>query len=383
MRPSTWASDLVGFPRLRRWLVCLIPAIFASLGASGPEVVKVRVPSSKVASWFPPGSDLQVLPLDRFEALLKAVNDRPVPKPGPRLLKARHSARWESNLLVGRSELTIEPSTDLGASLVVLEPWSPALAVQDAGTKSIRATADGRLAVKVSSTGPSTVNIEWRLRARPGSDGRAFALALPELDVSSLVLDLPSGSRPESHAGPRIGPEAGPLPDRATWRFESARGRLDLRLRDPSRDLKRAGRPTLWLEGRRIDLNQKPANWRADWTLDESPGAPRHLAIELDPALELVDLTGPSGRIVPIREGRFGDSTGDQARRGRSGVVHVDHPRDLSRACRGRLVRAIGTTSGCDLDRRSNDRPPRRIAGSRSLPRAQWASGRSQGERFG
>jgi hypothetical protein len=300
MRPFFHAHDFGRFLRPRSWVLCLIPAIFFCLGASDPEVVKIRVPASKVLSWFPPGSDLQVLPPDRFEALLKAVHDRPTPRPASRLLRARHSARWESGLLVGRSDVTIEPSTNLRPCLVVLEPWSPAVGVQEAGTSSIRATADGRLAVKVSPGGPSTFSIDWRLRARPGSGGRAFALALPDLDVSSLVLDLPLGLEPEAHGGPRIGPEPGPPADRAIWRFEAARGQLDLRLRDPSLDPKRAGAPTLWLSGStRIDLNLKPANWRADWTLDESPGAPRRLTIELDSTLELVDVSGP--RVASFR----------------------------------------------------------------------------------
>ena len=73
-----------------RWAVVAHPR--PSLGASvPPEVVKVRVPSSKVPAWFPPGSDLQVLPPDRFEELVKAVRGpapgrrRPSAPPGPAL----------------------------------------------------------------------------------------------------------------------------------------------------------------------------------------------------------------------------------------------------------------------------------------------------------
>ena len=292
--------------RTSRWAGWLIAIAFAALGASPPEVVKVRVPSSKVSSWFPPGSDLQVLPPDRFEELVRAVRDRPPAPIGPRVLRARHSARWDSGMLSGRSEMTIGPPTEVG--LVVLEPWSPVLTGQGTGANLLRATADGRLGLKVEPTGPSSVGPEWRLRARPGSDGRAFAPALPEFDVASLTLDLPAGLVPEANAGPRIGPEPGPSPGRATWRFEAARGRIDLRLRDPSEDANRAGGPSLWLEGpTRIDLSASPANWRADWTLDESPGAPRRLTIELDPGLELVDVTGP--RVASFRVEATGPST--------------------------------------------------------------------------
>ena len=277
-----------------RWVGCLFPFLLACLGADGPEVMKIWVPSAKVSSWFPPGSDLQVLPAERFEELLKAVRDRPAPRVGGRALSVRHKARWESGMLVGRSELRIAPPAEPGASLIVLEPWSLSLDGQGEGAKGLRATADGRLGVKVDSTGPTRIEPDWKLRARPGSDGRTFALALPDLDVSSLVLDLPTGLVPDANAGPRIGPEPGSLPGRSTWRLEAARGRIDLRLRNPIEDENRAGGPGLWLEGStRIDFNSTPTNWRADWTLDESPGSPRQLTIELDPGLEVVEATGP------------------------------------------------------------------------------------------
>ena len=278
----------------------LLPAIFAALAASPPEVVKVRVPSAKISTWFPPGSDLQVLPLDRFDELVKAVRERPPAPRAARILKAGHSARWEAGMLVGRSELTVEAPSGGRGDLVVLEPWSPSLDGRGAGSNLLRATVDGRLGLKVEPDGPSRVEPGWTLRARAGSDGRAFALALPDLDISSLVLDLPAGLVPEAVAGVRIGPGPGPAPDRAAWRFEAARGKIDLRLRDPSEDAHRSGAPRLWLEGTtKVDLNASPVNWRADWTLDESPGAPRNLTIELDPGLEAVDVAGP--RVASFR----------------------------------------------------------------------------------
>lgn len=281
---------------------CVALAALASLGASDPDVVRVRVPSAKVSNWFPPGSDRRVLPYDRFEALVKAARDRPVAPRVPRPLKARHSARWESGRLIGRTELTVEaPEASAGPSLILLEPWSPALVDRGSGSKSLRATSDGRLALKVEpADAPSKVEFEWTLRARPGSDGRAFALDLPGVDVSSLALDLPAGLVPEASAGPRVGPEPVEAPGRASWRFEAARGPVDLRFRDLSEKAARSGSPCLWLEGTTtIDLASGPVNWRADWTLDESPGAPRTLAIGLDPGLEVVDVSGP--RVAAFR----------------------------------------------------------------------------------
>ncbi len=81
--------------------------------------------------------------------------ERPeLPPRAPRLLKARHSARWESGRLVGQTELTVEASPGVGAGLLILEPWSPALLDRGAGAKLLRATPDGRLALKVEPARP-------------------------------------------------------------------------------------------------------------------------------------------------------------------------------------------------------------------------------------
>ena len=288
---SRWAS---------RTPIWIFAALAAWLGASPPEVVKIRVPSEKISKWFPPGSDLQVLPSGRFDELVEAARGRPPAPRVARILKARHAARWESGTLVGRSELVVGPATDGGPHLIVLDPWSPALEGRGPGAAEFRATSGGQLALKVEDAGPSKVEPEWTLRARPGSDGLAFALALPELDVSGLVLDLPGGLVPEAAGGPTIGPEPGPSPGRSTWRLEAARGRIDLRLRDASPAASRPGSPRLWLEGRTtVDLNASPVNWKADWTLDESPGSPQSLTIDLDAGLELVDVEGP--RVASFR----------------------------------------------------------------------------------
>jgi hypothetical protein len=283
-----------GRPRRGPASIWLVAAVFAALGASPPEVVRVRVPSDKISNWFPPGSDLHVLPYDRFEALVKAARERPSSPLAPRLLKARHEARWESERLIGRTELTVDASPGVGAGLLILEPWTPALLDRGAGAKLFRATPDGRLGLKVDPAASSKTVFEWSLRARRGSDGRAFAFDLPLVDVSSLSLDLPAGLVPEGPSAPRVGPEPGPSPGRSNWRFESARGRVDLRIGALASNTKAENPHGLWLEGTTtIDLGAGPVNWRADWTLDQSPGAPHTLTIGLDPGLEVVEVAGP------------------------------------------------------------------------------------------
>jgi hypothetical protein len=223
-------------------------AMIAGLGAGPPEVVRVRVPASKVSAWFPAGSNLQVLPPDRFEELVRAVGDRKPASRGPRLLRARHSARWESGMLVGRSELEVERPGGEAPALLILEPWSPALPPMGAGTGIARATEDGRLGIRLGPDGPGSVSIDWQLRARQGSAGKAFSMALPELELSSIALDLPFELVPEGGPGTWIGPEPGSSKGHSTWRLPAAGGRLSLRLRDRSEEGQ--GRPASGSKGR-------------------------------------------------------------------------------------------------------------------------------------
>lgn len=286
--------------RLRRWTrgIALLAAV-AIPGAGPPEVVRVRIPAAKVSAWFPAGSELQVLAPAEFEGLVRSAGFRDERPRGPRILKAGHSARWESGVLIGRSELEVEPPGGPDAALLVLDPWSPALSPGGLGADLARATGDGRLALKLPAGRARTVTLDWQLRARSGSGGRSFALALPGSEPSGLTLDLPSDLAPEPGPGPTIGPGPDPQPGRSTWRLPAARGRVALRLRDRTEG-DPAGSPRLWLEGpTRIDLGPSPANWKAEWTLDESPGAPRQLTVELDPGLDLVDVSGP--RVASFR----------------------------------------------------------------------------------
>jgi len=262
----------------------------ASLGGSGPEVVQIRVPSEKVTNWFPTGTELRVVPIDQFQALLKAIRDRPEPPTGARLLRARHRASLESGRLRGQTELSVEP----GASILILDPWSPALSDPGDDASPLRATSDGRLGLRLEPGSGSTVGFDWTLRSRTGSEGRAFALKLPEVDLASLTLDLPDDLIPEATAGPRVGPEPGAGPGRAVWRFEAARGQINLRLCDDPTRNGEVGEPGLWLEGStRIDLGAGATPWQADWSLDVAPDASRTLSIGIDPGLEVADVSGP------------------------------------------------------------------------------------------
>ncbi|HWE39918.1 MAG TPA: hypothetical protein VG406_25430 [Isosphaeraceae bacterium] len=275
-------------PRRLPWLLLALPAL---LGAGPHEVVRLRVPEAKLGTFFPAGTELRGLPLAEFEALVRdarAGADRRRRPDGPRLLRARHSATWKDGLLVGRSELVVEGPAD-GPAPLWLDPWGPALDADQPAETRLRSAPDGRLALWVVAKGTVTRTLRWTLRGR--ADGQSFALALPRCDVSGLVLDLPARFVPEGPAGVRLGPAPGSEPDHRAWRFDGPDGAISLRFRttdDASR------RPELWVGGPTyLDVDEGSARWRAEWTVEPGPAAPRRLELRLDPGLDLVDAAGP------------------------------------------------------------------------------------------
>src|SRR5206468_11809603 len=97
-------------PPGRTAVLCTL-ALVVLAGAGFPEVVRVQVPSEKVPSYFPPGTELRGMALEEFEGLVaeaRAGFQRQQRGSGPRLLRAQHFARWEAGTLLGRSELLVE-----------------------------------------------------------------------------------------------------------------------------------------------------------------------------------------------------------------------------------------------------------------------------------
>jgi hypothetical protein len=268
----------------------------SALGAGPPEILRVRAPSDRVVSWFPPGSELKGLGLAEFEDLVRVTRQGALRRgrgEGPRLVQARHRASWSSGVLIGQSEVVVEGPA-AGSSRLVLEPWSPALNPAGIDAEKVGVDEGGRLGVRVAPGDRATVSLRWELHARAGSEGRGFALGLPGSAVSSLVLDLPRGWTPEGPTGIRRGPEPGPEADRATWRFDGPGGPIDLRLR-PTEEAGRVGlEPVAWVQGpTRVEIGEATASWRADWTIDPGAGGARRLDVELDPGLEPIDVEGP------------------------------------------------------------------------------------------
>jgi len=276
-----------------------------------PPVVRVHVPAEDVGAQFPPGTELRALPLGEFDALVAGAERRARERGrgGPRLVRARHQARFSPGLLVGRSELTVAADA---ADVLPIEPWSPAIlqgpesgavaASSPSGETLLRLEPDA----EASARGQMTVVLEWELRARPDSRGRIFALALPGDETTTLELDLPPGWEPSGAAGRREGPSAGAAPGRETWQFYGRVGGADLRLVNLAEPRPAVDRPRIWAGGpSRIDLNAPAgaANWTADWSVQVDDPNVGSFAVEIDPGLELLGVEGPGVREFRVEEG--------------------------------------------------------------------------------
>lgn len=279
------------------WARLLIPIVL--LGAGPPEAVRIRVPAEKVGTWFPPGTELRGLLAEQFDALLasaRAGYQREAGRAPARLLQARHFARWNAGLLTGRSELVIEAPAGPGPYELILNPWTPAIEPSEGPSTVLRMHNDGRTAVRVEAGTVSTVTLKWQLRARTGSQGRRFTLALPETETSKLTLDLPEDWVPEGASGIRQGPDPGPETGRKVWQFEGRGGLVDLQLHGRRSDQGQgvSQEPRVWVSGpTRVELGEALAHWTMEWLVDLEPHAPRRFQVELDRGLEFASVTGP------------------------------------------------------------------------------------------
>lgn len=300
-----------------------------ALGAADPpEVVSVRVPSARIADWFPPGTELRGLSAAEFNRLVEAARSgaaRTIDATSAALVRAVHRARWEEGRLVGRSELTAAP----GATLVPLEPWTPAIEPSSPSAGLLSADDAGRIvlrpAAREGEPPPENVaaRVEWQLRARAGSRGRKFALALPEIDTSELILDLPDRVEPIAPGVLRIGPTPREVQGRSEWRFVGRFTARELLLVEPDANREPWSPSRLWVEGpTRIVIEDASADWSLDWLVESAMPTSRRLIVALDPGLEVVSVTGPEV------EGYDAEPTADGSSRLN---VRLLPPRDPSR----------------------------------------------------
>jgi len=283
-------------------LVLLSLVVFT--GASEPEIVRVRVPAKDVSKWLPAGTELRVMPVEQFDSLVRAAikgSSRQRAAQPPRLIRARHHARWNAGVLSGRTELVIEAATS-GPADFVLEPWTPAVLPAARTAKVVGARDSGKPSLWIDQAPNQTIVLEWELQPRTHSRGRSFALALPGEETTVLTLEVPKDWVPSSRRGRRRGPVASTDATRNVWEIEAETGRIDIHLYDPDQgDSLVMASP--WLFGgtqidlrRTTDRSRRLVNWTADWRVELDPRNPKPLEIELDPGLELIDVQGPAVR---------------------------------------------------------------------------------------
>ncbi|HZW32480.1 MAG TPA: hypothetical protein VFF52_17330, partial [Isosphaeraceae bacterium] len=303
--------------RRRAWPRCglLLLAGFATVGltaAADPEIIRLRVPAQDVSRWFPPGTELRRLSADEFDALVAAMGREQARRRSdlpPRLISARHRARWDSGMLTGRTELVFAARA-AGPSEYLLESWTPTILATSQPTRVLGARDSGQATLWLDpSPREQTLVLEWELRARPGSRGRGFRLGLPGKETTVLELELPKGWVASSERGVRCGPLPAADPARSRWELDGRSGRFDLEVRDPSDQKVSPVGAGAWVSGpTEIDLRRRTGrtrdlvNWTADWQLERDPRHPARLDLELDPGLELIEVQGPAVRGYRVLE---------------------------------------------------------------------------------
>ena len=285
--------------------------LFASLmlivltGASDPEIIRVRVPAKEISKCFPAGTNLRVMSVERFNSLVDAAIKGSSGKRttrSPRLIRARHHARWNGEVLAGHTELVIEAAGS-GPSDFVLEPWTPAILPQAQTTKVLGARDSGRTSLWIDQSPSQTIALDWELKPRSHPHGRSFTLALPGDETTVLALEVPKDWIPSSRQGRRRGPRPGGDLNRNLWEIEAESGRIDLHLYDPDEQGESYVGTNAWLTSTTLinlrgtsDRARGLANWTTDWRVELDPRNLKHMEVELDPGLELIDVQGPSVR---------------------------------------------------------------------------------------
>src|SRR5262249_29603555 len=110
------------------WALCGWLSLSPLVLAAPPEIVRIRMPASKVAGWFGPDTELRMMEADQLESLLASARqggDALAAGRNARLIRARHQASWkkEQGILVGKSELVVDVSRS-GPSVLEIVPWT-------------------------------------------------------------------------------------------------------------------------------------------------------------------------------------------------------------------------------------------------------------------
>ena len=274
-------------------------------GAGGPEIIRARVPAKDVSKWFPAGTELRVMAAKDFDALVAGANAGLVRRASaapPRLIRARHHARFSSGALSGRSELVIEAARS-GPTDFILEPWTPAILATPQTSKVVGARDSGEPSLWIDQPPNQTIVLDWELQPRSQVTGRSFALRLPGNETTILTLEVPKDWVPSCRRGRRRGPSRSTSgSDQNRWEIESESSQIDVYLYQGGSGASLVESNT-WVSGStQIDLRSAAdragslVNWKTQWRVELDPRNPKLLRIEVDPGLELIDVQGPAVR---------------------------------------------------------------------------------------
>ena len=234
-------------------------------------------------------------------------------------ISARYTARLLGDSLVDGEAVYEVAAPVASPSTLWLTPCNLALGeaawLGDSPRPAELATGnDGRIGVRV--TGPGQLRLKWSRRAARNSrsgavptsslgeglessalGGVEFLLELPACPINQLTLVLPRPLAPRV-AGAIvfcIG-SASEATDR--WRIELGgqnRCRLQFVVRDEARS---DFPPTTLMESASYEISLRGLELSARWTLDVPAGGPRELALDLDPALQMVSAQA-GGEAIP------------------------------------------------------------------------------------
>jgi hypothetical protein len=280
-------------------------AVIVLAGAAGPTVVAVRLPSKDVPRYFPAGTELRVMPVGRFESLVKQATlaaQRRAATQAPRLIGAKHWATVRSGAIVGRSEFVIERARAEPGEFP-LDPWTPAVTATPGKKGALGASDSGKTSLWVDQSPTQAFVIEWDLHPRALGKGRSFPLRLPGNETTFLALELPKEWVPICRRGTRRRANAASSTGQMrAWEIQAENGEIDVQVYEPAPEasLLEGG---IWLsEATSVDLRRSAdrdaglINWRTEWQIELDPRNPKPLEIEVDVGLELVDVQGSSVR---------------------------------------------------------------------------------------
>jgi hypothetical protein len=289
---------------MRRWIVPTAGLVLVTWAAHArddapprvaiPEVLRIRVPESRLREFLPADAAVRVMPAAEVDVLEREAREarEALARAAPaRLIRAEHRARWEAGVLHGSSDLITLAEGSLPTALR-LDPWSPAIVSASDGA-GLRARPDGSLVAWIATPGRDRLSLRWRLDPGADDDDPRFDLALPDCRPSGLTLDLPAGVVPEATRGVRDGPFPADDPAERRWRWDDASGRLTIRLRPTARLAE--DRPAAIVRGAtRLDVRAEGATWTADWVVDLPEGPdPQALVLHCDPSLLVRGVAGP------------------------------------------------------------------------------------------